>query len=73
MSSPLGKWPCWTGARSADIQAIEHTVCYRITSEDFERMKKEAPDCAMLLRDAISRILVARIRQANAAVAELER
>ena len=61
------------GIRSANVKALEDMVCYRISSANFEKMKKNRPESAMIIRDAISRILVTRLRQANDTVAELER
>ena len=61
------------GTRSANVKAIEDIVCYKISSTNFEKMKKEAPDSAMIIRNTISKILVTRLRQANATIAELER
>jgi len=62
-----------TGTRSATVKALEDTLCFKLTTDSFAKMRKKDPDLAMVLMDAISRMLVERLRQANITISELER
>ncbi|MBC8478798.1 cyclic nucleotide-binding domain-containing protein, partial [bacterium] len=59
--------------RSANVEVVEDVSCFKITTDNFEKMRRDEPDLAMILMHAISKMLVERLRQANITISELER
>jgi hypothetical protein len=53
------------GPRSADVLANKDSVLLRITSEAFDKLRREAPELAVPMLFAISRTLAGRIRADN--------
>ena len=61
------------GMRSANVQALDDIDCYEISREEFERLKNEYPQIALVILERLGRILVSRLRVANETIGELER
>lgn len=59
--------------RSANVEAREGLVCYRLTMEDFIRLEEMHPQISITILTNISKIMAARLRLANEMVIELER
>jgi hypothetical protein len=53
------------GPRSADVLANKDSVLLKITSEAFDKLRREAPELAAPMLFAISRTLASRIRADN--------
>lgn len=53
------------GPRSADVLANKDSVLLKITSEAFDKLRREAPELAVPMLFAISRTLAGRIRADN--------
>ena len=53
------------GPRSADVLTNKDSVLLRITSEAFDKLRREAPELATPMLFAISRTLAGRIRADN--------
>jgi hypothetical protein len=53
------------GPRSADVLANKDSVLLRITSEAFDKLRREAPELATPMLSAICRTLAGRIRADN--------
>jgi glutaminase len=58
--------------RSANIDASQYLVCYRLDVHDFERLQRTHPDISITLLANISRTLTTRLRYANETIVELE-
>ncbi|NNM82251.1 MAG: SLC26A/SulP transporter family protein [Burkholderiales bacterium] len=58
--------------RSAGILAVEPTVCYRISSACFEKMRREHADLAFALLADIALVFAERLRANVSMIAELE-
>jgi MFS superfamily sulfate permease-like transporter len=58
--------------RSASIIAAEPTTCYWMTSESFERLKREQTDIAFRLITDVAMIFAERLRATNTMLAEME-
>ncbi|MEM6430163.1 MAG: SulP family inorganic anion transporter [Deinococcota bacterium] len=58
--------------RSANIDATQYLVCYRLDATDFERLQSSHPAISMKLLTNISRTLTTRLRYANETISELE-
>lgn len=58
--------------RSATLSAAEDTVVYRLSAEDFQRMKAEEPALAFRLLENLTLVFAQRLRASNTLVAELE-
>lgn len=58
--------------RSANIDASQYLVCYRLDVHDFERLQRSHPHISMQLLANISRTLTTRLRYANETIIELE-
>jgi MFS superfamily sulfate permease-like transporter/CRP-like cAMP-binding protein len=61
-----------SGIRSANVEVLEKLTAFRISVNDFIRMREDDPDLAMIMTETITRILIARLRQANQTISELE-
>lgn len=59
-------------SRSANIDASQYLVCYRLDVHDFERLQRSHPHISMKLLANISRTLTKRLRYANETIVELE-
>ena len=55
------------------MQALDDIDCYEISREEFERLKNEYPQIALVILERLGRILVSRLRVANETIGELER
>ena len=53
------------GPRSADVVANNHSTLLKISTDNFQRLTKEAPELATPFLSAICKTLVARIRADN--------
>ena len=60
------------GPRSASVEADAELVCYVLTDEDFERLRREHPSVAIKLVANLGRELSRRLRQANRTIYQLE-
>ena len=58
--------------RSASIIAVEPTVCYYMSSMNFERLKTEQSDIAFALLSSVAMIFAERLRATNKMLAEME-
>ncbi|MBC7907979.1 MAG: SLC26A/SulP transporter family protein [Rhodospirillaceae bacterium] len=58
--------------RSANITTLQESVCYRLSADDFERLKVEQPDLAFRLLENVALIFAERLRASNVMMAELE-
>ena len=58
--------------RSASVAASEPSICYRLSAEDFRRLKQSESDLALLLLENTGLIFVERLRASNLMIAELE-
>jgi anti-anti-sigma factor len=58
--------------RSANVEAREYFTCYRLSLENFERLKNEHPNISITIVTNISRIIAKRLRLANDMISELE-
>ena len=58
--------------RSANIIAVEPTMCYWMTSESFDRLKLEQTDIAFKLISEVAMIFAERLRATNTMLAEME-
>ena len=58
--------------RSANVEAREKLVCYRLRLTDFEKLKKDRASLAMILLANVSRTIASRLRFANEMISELE-
>lgn len=58
--------------RSANITTLDESVCYRLSSDDFDRLKHEQPDLAFRLLENVALIFAERLRASNVMMAELE-
>lgn len=58
--------------RSASIVAAESTVCYWVSSENFERLKREQADVAFALLADVAIIFAQRLRATNTMLAAME-
>ncbi|HLO77265.1 MAG TPA: SulP family inorganic anion transporter [Magnetospirillum sp.] len=58
--------------RSANVAAIERSVCHRLAAEDFEALKHSHPDLVFQLLENIALIFAERLRATNLLLAELE-
>lgn len=61
------------GLRSATVTAMEAMVCYRISSDNFEKMKRRSPHLAQVLLITLGRFLASHLRRATRTLSELER
>ena len=59
--------------RSASVEVRAPSVAYRLGAEDFDRLKRVAPDLAFRLLENIALIFAERLRATNLLLAELER
>ncbi len=59
--------------RAASVVATEHTICYRLDTSAFERIKAMHHETALQLFNNICLMFSDRIRSANAMIAELEK
>ncbi len=58
--------------RSASIRAATDLICYRISTENFSKMKENHPMMAMKFYLSLCKILVNRLRDADNLISELE-
>lgn len=58
--------------RSATVGAITPSVLYRLSAQDFARLKTERPDLAFRLLENVALIFAERLRASNVLVAQLE-
>ncbi len=58
--------------RSTRIAALDPTICYVLSPEDFESLRREVPDACAALTLAIARSLSQRLRASTSEVATLE-
>ena len=58
--------------RSANVIAVDSTICYWISSENFDRLKQEHTDIAMALLTNLAMIFTERLRATNAMLVEME-
>ncbi len=59
--------------RSANVEAKEDLVCYKLTMEAFVQLQEMYPQISITILKNISRIMASRLRLANDMVMELER
>ena len=59
--------------RSANVEAKEDLVCYKLTKDGFIQLKEVYPQISATILINISRIMASRLRLANDMVMELER
>lgn len=60
------------GTRSADVAAESDCLCYRLTIENLERLKRNHPHTALTLFENLGRLFAARLQDANDLIRELE-
>ncbi|HYB42711.1 MAG TPA: cyclic nucleotide-binding domain-containing protein, partial [Candidatus Methylomirabilis sp.] len=60
------------GPRSASVEADEQLICYVLTDEAFDRLKKDHPAVAIKLVGNLGRELSRRLRRANRTIYQLE-
>jgi CRP-like cAMP-binding protein len=60
------------GPRSATVVADEALVCYVLTEQAFERLRKDHPGIAIALLTNLGRELTRRLRRANRTIYQLE-
>ena len=58
--------------RSANMEAREEMICYRLNIHDFERLKKNSPALALAILSSISKTIAARLRYANEMISDME-
>lgn len=58
--------------RSASIVAVEPTTCYWMSSDNFERLKREQTEIAFKLITDLAMIFAERLRATNTMLAEME-
>ncbi len=58
--------------RSASIVTTDHTTCYWMSSDNFERLKVEQAPIAMALLTNVAMIFIQRLRATNTMLAEME-
>jgi len=59
--------------RSANVEAKEDLVCYKLTKDAFLQLQETYPQISITILTNISRIMASRLRLANDMVMELER
>jgi len=60
------------GPRSASVEADQDMVCYVLTEDAFEQLRKDHQDIAIKLLTNLGRELSRRLRRANGAIYQLE-
>jgi len=60
------------GPRSASVEADQELICYVLTEELFERLRKDHPAIAIKLVTNLGRELSRRLRRANRTIYQLE-
>jgi anti-anti-sigma factor len=58
--------------RSANVEAVEETVCYKLSRDNFETLKKKHPNIVFSLMKNINLVIVNRLRIADQMIEELE-
>ena len=58
--------------RSAYVTATESSICYRLSADNFERLKHEEVDLALRLLANTALVFAERLRASNTMIAELE-
>ena len=58
--------------RSAYVTATETSICYRLSADNFERLKHEEVDLALRLLANTTLVFAERLRASNTLIAELE-
>ena len=58
--------------RTAAVQAVERLVCFELTHEQFDGLRRDWPSVAMKIQATIGRALGSRLRGANSLILELD-